>query len=100
MGLIEDALGWMPGSMADLLRGGDPTLQSEEEPYRAEPMSDGDLVTVLHHVVYDLIAYTAPDTPLSRVRELEDRALRVAREVGLKGPRRRTPPNVDNDPEP
>jgi transcriptional regulator with XRE-family HTH domain len=101
---IDRAFGWPVGTLEEKLGVvGAPTIIDElspEDSYIAEPMSEDDLTVVLHHVVYDLMAHTAPETSLAELKELEARAIRVALSVGRKPPRRRTPSNVDDDPEP
>lgn len=101
---LDRALNWQPGSIAAVAAGGEPTpipadMRTESE-WRRDEVSDDDLVGLIHRVVYEAVIVAAPDTPLSRVREIEERALDAARRAGFGPLRRRQAPNTkDDDPE-
>lgn len=82
---LDRTFGWPPGRLESLLDGSEEI--SSESDYRREPVSDGDIATLIHNVVFDAVVSTAPDTPASRIREIEERGLELARQAGF-GPRR------------
>jgi transcriptional regulator with XRE-family HTH domain len=99
---IERELGWKAGSARAVLAGGEPTLTPNEPDlegtYLREPVSEGDLVGLIHNVVFDAVIATAPDTPLSEVRKIEERALEMARRAGFGPPRKRAETHTEDDP--
>jgi transcriptional regulator with XRE-family HTH domain len=111
---LERVLDWLPGSAKAILEGDEPTIvtgSAGTEPslvsseaglkrsYRREPMPDSDLAALIHNIVFDAIVSTAPDTPASRIREIEERGLELARQAGFGARRPRQSTHTEDKPE-
>lgn len=99
---ISRAIGWTADSAADVLAGGQPTLASDYEAERREwreSFTEEELSGLIRNIVYDAVISTAPDTPLSRIREIEEMALESAYKVGFGVRRKRIAAHSDSDPE-
>lgn len=87
---------WPRGTLEEKLRADGPV--SPEPDYRIEPSAPGDIVALIRSVVFDAVVSAAPDTPISRVREIEERALEAAERAGFGTPRRRLSTHTEDDP--
>lgn len=102
--LLEPGLGWASGSIAAVLRGGEPTLGPSapleaDEDWAQGASSQPDLVAVLDHIVLDLAVSFAPDMTVAEVKQLQARALETARRLGLKPHPERLETHNGDDPE-
>lgn len=106
MRMVEEALRWQEGSVTAVLAGGDPTPTAQdadaetERIWRREPTAPGDLSQLIRNIVFEAVIGTNPDTPASKIREIEERADRLAREAGYTVARERRDTHTEEDPAP
>lgn len=79
--VLERVLSWGEGSVLLILAGGDPTPGPDVERYTREPMSD--VNELIRDIVWDAAAVFAPDTPMSEVQKVIDRARKIAHSRGF-----------------
>lgn len=91
---LEVALEWPQDFIADFLAGNADEFALAGD-LRRDPVPEGDLVGMIHDVMFDVFGFAAPDTPLSVIREAERRALEVAKKHGYVPALRQKPASGD-----
>lgn len=83
---LEPELGWAAGSALATLKGGRPTIVDSvpDRNYTREPFKA--TVEIIRDATYGIVAYVAPDTPFSKVREAERQTIELFRQRGLLPP--------------
>lgn len=99
---ISRTVKWTAESAQEVLAGGDPvpvsTLEGEAQQWRREPVAPDALSQLIRNIVFEAIIGTAPDTPASKIREIEERAHELAREAGYGLPRAKQDSHTEEDP--
>lgn len=86
--MLEVALQWEEGSVTAILAGRDPVSTAEgadlgtERTWRREPVDPGDLSQLIRNVVFEAAIGLAPNASAAQIREVEERARKLAREAG------------------
>lgn len=98
--MVEQGLGWAPGSARAILAGGGPTEAPVEADVTFERNTETtDEAATWRSAVFEAFVVAAPDTPASAIQEIADRLLDAARNYGYGAPRRRHETHTQDDPE-
>jgi transcriptional regulator with XRE-family HTH domain len=91
---LEAVLEWPQDFIADFLAGEVDEIALAGR-FRRDPVPEGDVVGMIHDVMFEVFGYAAPDTPLSVIREAERIALEVAKKHGYVPALRQDPASDD-----